>query len=99
MSTWPKATPVRFFLDAGDGPAPVAFVGRLQLPLPLVGRVVDPGDQSDLWLAGFEPPRRKAPGKALRVWRQAYHPLEQQAKDTRALSELDRVLREWGYIR
>jgi arylsulfatase A-like enzyme len=98
VSTWPKAAPVRFDVDSGGHSLPVAFVGPLQLPLALLGRVVDPRERPELWLATTEPARPVASGPHLRVWRQPYH-RSSPASGQRALTELDRVLREWGYIR
>lgn len=99
VATWPPGTPVRVDLvPDGGGPAPVTFVGRLQLPLALSGRLVDPREQPDLWTAAADPGRPPFDGPALRVWRQPYREPRATAS-SRALNELDRVLREWGYIR
>jgi hypothetical protein len=98
VGTWPPGAPARIEVDPGGGPPPVTFVGRLQLPLALAGRLLDPRERPGLWLAGTEPDRPPYPVTALRVWRQPFRE-PKAAASPRALAELDRVLREWGYIR
>jgi hypothetical protein len=59
---------------------------------------VDPRERPELWVAATEPEPPTLAGADLRVWRQPYgEPKSPPA--SRNLSELDRVLREWGYIR
>jgi hypothetical protein len=94
VATWPPAARVRFDVEPFGAQA---FVGRLQLPLALLARAVDPSQRPDLWLAAAEPARPVASGRHLRIWRQAYR--KEQKAGPRSVTELDRVLREWGYIR
>jgi len=98
VATWPPGAPVRIDVDRGSAAPPTSFVGRLQLPLDVLGRLVDPRERSDLWVAAAEPERPPSVGPSLRVWRQPYREPKATAS-SRALNELDRVLREWGYIR
>ena len=98
VSTWPSEAPVRIEVSRRGGPPPVTFVGRLQLPLALLGRVVDPRERPELWVAATEPEPPPFAGPDLRVWRQPYRP-SRSGSASRTLGELDRVLREWGYIR
>ena len=98
VATWPPGAPVRIDVDRGSAAPPTSFVGRLQLPLDILGRLVDPRERSDLWVAAAEPGRPPSVGPSLRVWRQPYREPKATAS-SRALNELDRVLREWGYIR
>ena len=76
----------------------VTFVGRLQLPLPIAGQAVDP--ENDLaFLLAKEPPRARAALRpSLRFWWQSYQRSEHEAV-RREMTDFDRVLREWGYIR
>ena len=97
VATWPPGAPVRIDVNSVNAP-PVTFVGRLQLPLALLGRLVDPRERPDLWVATAEPDRPPSLGPTFRVWRQPYREPVATAP-SRALNELDRVLREWGYIR
>ena len=98
FATWPSGAPVRIDVDRGGAASPVAFVGPLQLPLAVFGRVANPGERPELWVAASEPARQPSPGPDLRVWREPYRAPSVGAS-SRALTELDRVLREWGYIR
>ncbi len=98
VSTWPPGAPVRIDALRGGAPPPVTFVGRLQLPLALLGNVVDPRERPELWVAGAEPDPPPFAGTDLRVWRQPFGE-PKRPHSSRALNELDRVLREWGYIR
>jgi hypothetical protein len=99
VSTWPKDAPVRFELAGQTAPAPAtSFVGPLQLPLAVAGRLVNPAEHAELWRSGVEPPRQPAHGPHWRLWRQPYRP-ESRPGAGPSLTEMDRVLREWGYIR
>jgi hypothetical protein len=97
VATWPPATPFGVDVRAVSGPPPVTFVGPLQLPLDLLGQVVDPREHRRLWLATSAPSEQPGPGPSLALWRQPFRTSERVP--VRALNELDRVLREWGYIR
>ena len=98
VATWPPSAPIRFDVVRDGAAPPVAFAGPLQLPLAVLGRLVDPKDRPELWRATAEPHRQPSSGPALRLWRQPYRK-EEGAGSARAPDELDRVLREWGYIR
>jgi hypothetical protein len=89
---------VRIEASRPGAPPPVTFVGRLQLPLALLGKVVDPRERPDIWVAATEPDAPPFAGPELRVWRQPYRE-PRGLPASGALTELDRVLREWGYIR
>jgi Sulfatase len=97
VATWPPRTPFRVDVQAEEAGPPVTFVGPLQLPLSALGREIDPSEHGALWLAAVEPDREPSPRPSLRIWRQPYRSSERAP--VQALNELDRVLREWGYIR
>jgi hypothetical protein len=98
VGTWPPSAPVRIEATRGGAPPPVTYVGPLQLPLPLLGTVADPRERPELWVAGADPDVPPSAGPGLRVWRQPFR-TPKGPPSSRALNELDRVLREWGYIR
>jgi hypothetical protein len=98
IATWPPSAPIRFDVVRDGAAPPVAFAGPLQLPLAVLGRLVDPKDRPELWRATAEPHRQPSSGPHLRLWRQPYRKEEGEGS-ARAPNELDRVLREWGYIR
>jgi hypothetical protein len=76
----------------------VTFVGPLQLPLPISGQAVDPESDLAFLLATEPPPARSARRPSLRFWWQSYQRSEHEAA-RREMTDFDRVLREWGYIR
>jgi hypothetical protein len=91
VATWPPDAAVRIDVDRGSEPPPVTFVGRLQLPLNLLGRLVDPRERPDLWVAEAEPEAPPSARAALRVWRQPYRGSKAAP---RGLDHLDRAPRE-----
>jgi arylsulfatase A-like enzyme len=95
VATWPPLAPVR--IDAAGGQAPLTFAGRLQLPLPATGARLAPEEQPSFWLTSKEPPERSCDGPCLRLWWQADGGASQAT--TAGAGHLERVLREWGYIR
>jgi hypothetical protein len=96
VSTFPNRAPVR--VEVEGHPDVVTFVGPLQLPLPVSGQAVDPRNDRPFLLAQEPPPARAALRPSLRFWWQSYQRSEQEAA-RREMSDFDRVLREWGYIR
>jgi hypothetical protein len=96
VSTLPPRAPVK--VEVEGHPEIVTFVGPLQLPLPVGGQAIDPGSDLPFLLAEAPPSARNAPGPSLRFWWQSYQRSEHEAA-RREISDFDRVLREWGYIR
>lgn len=78
-------------------PDRVASVGPLQLPLPVLGRTLDPSSRPDLFLAETSPDPRREGKPRLRLWWLA--PAPKDARAPSAISDFQRVLREWGYVR
>ena len=70
----------------------------LQLPLPIAGQAVDPETDLAFLLATDPPPARASVGPSLRFWWQSYQRSEHEAA-RREMTDFDRVLREWGFIR
>jgi hypothetical protein len=99
ITTSPPSTPVRVSV-AGSGPEhPVTLVGPMQLPLDVLGRTIDPRAMPDYFVARTTPPARPETGAALRIWWEPYERGGPADGGDQRLAELDRVLREWGYIR
>ncbi|HJS75332.1 MAG TPA: sulfatase-like hydrolase/transferase [Vicinamibacteria bacterium] len=96
VATLPPRAPVKIEIEGR--PEVVAFVGPLQLPLPVVGRTVDPASDLSFFLAKSAPAARASQGPSLRFWWQSYERSKSEAV-RREMSDFDRVLREWGYIR
>jgi hypothetical protein len=96
VATLPPRAPVRIEIE--ERPEVVAFVGPLQLPLPVAGRMVDPASDLSFFLAKSAPAARASSIPSLRFWWQRYERSESEAV-RREMSDFDRVLREWGYIR
>jgi arylsulfatase A-like enzyme len=96
VSTLPPRAPVKVSVEGR--PDVVTFVGPLQLPLPNANKTVDPVSDLSFLLATEPPPSRASSGPSLRFWWQSYQRFEQEA-DRREITDFDRVLREWGYIR
>ena len=96
VTTLPARAPVSIVPD-GEGEV-LAFVGPAQLPLPDTGRFIDPATRPSFFVADGVPDRRHTEHPSLRLWWQRYGS-NTEGENARALSEFDRVLREWGYIR
>lgn len=99
ITTSPPLAPVRLSVEAGGGPPPIPLVGPLQLPLDVLDRALDPRVRPAYFLSAEPPPPRAEAGPALRIW---WGPYERAGRGTggdRLLADLNRVLREWGYIR
>ncbi len=96
VSTLPPRAPVKIEIEGR--PDAVTFVGPLQLPLPIGGRTVDPASDLSFFLAESPPEPRVALGPGLRFWWQSYRRSADES-GRREMSDFDRVLREWGYIR
>jgi len=96
VSTLPPRAPVKVVVEGH--PEIVTFVGPLQLPLPIGGQAIDPGSDLPFLLAEAPPSPRNAPVPSLRFWWQSYRRSGQEAA-RKEMSDFDRVLREWGYIR
>ncbi len=96
VSTLPPLA--RLKIEVEGHPEIVTFVGPLQLPLPVGGQPIDPGSDLPFLLADAPPSARHTPGPSLRFWWQSYQRSEHEAV-RRQMSDFDRVLREWGYIR
>ena len=96
VSTLPPRARIK--IEVEGHPDIVTFVGPLQLPLPIAGQAVDPESDLGFLLANVPPPARAAAVPSLRFWWQSYQRSEQEAA-RRELTDFDRVLREWGYIR
>jgi arylsulfatase A-like enzyme len=98
VTTWPVVTPVTVEVRSeGARPSPLAFVGPLQLPVPALFRRLDRSSDPSLWVSVGEPPDPPAGSRLPRLWWQPYRPAVRTP--VRGISDLDRVLREWGYIR
>jgi hypothetical protein len=100
VATEPEAAPVRIEVFDADGrPASAPFVlGPLGLPLPLGGKPLDPRAEASLLDANGPPDRRGALASRMAVWRQSYQPAT-EARTDQVLADMNRVLREWGYVR
>ena len=96
VSTLPPRAPVKIEIEGR--PDVVTFAGPLQLPLPIGDRPVDPARDLSFFLADSPPSPRAARGPGLRFWWQSYQRSEDDG-GRREMSDFDRVLREWGYIR
>ncbi|HXV59511.1 MAG TPA: sulfatase-like hydrolase/transferase [Vicinamibacteria bacterium] len=96
VSTNPPRAPVRIHVRGREGV--VAFAGPHQLPLQIAESAIDPA--RDSWLLASEtiPVLRPTTVPALRFWWQT-HRSANAAETATALSDFDRVLREWGYVR
>ena len=99
VSTRPERVPVRveFEPEAGASP-PLVFVGPLQVPVAVLGQTLDPSEQPDLLVSPGDPGGPPAPDPHLRLWWQPYRGAA-DADGGPSATDLDRVLREWGYIR
>jgi len=96
VSTLPPRARVK--IEVEGHPDVVTFVGPLQLPLPIAGQAIDPKSDLTFLLANEPPPARAALRPSLRFWWQSYQRSEHEAA-RREMTDFDRVLREWGYIR
>jgi hypothetical protein len=96
VSTLPPRAAVK--VEVEDHPDIVTFIGPLQLPLPVGGQAIAPENDLPFLLAEATPSARNTPGPSLRFWWQSYQRSEHEAT-RRQMSDFDRVLREWGYIR
>jgi hypothetical protein len=99
VATDPHDAPVSVTLAATSGAASdlPLFLGPLQLPLEIAGRPLHPRRDPALLYAREEP--GAASGAGLRLWWQPYRVAPEGAGAREALSEINRVLREWGYVR
>jgi hypothetical protein len=97
VSTLPPLARVK--VEVEGHPEIVTFVGPLQLPLPIGGQAIDPGSDLPFLLAEATPSARNTPGPSLRFWWQSYQRFEHETARRQMMSDFDRVLREWGYIR
>lgn len=96
VSTLPPRARVK--VEVEGHPDVVTFVGPLQLPLPISGQAVDPENDLAFLLAKESPPFRATVEPSLRFWWQSYQRSEHESA-RREMTDFDRVLREWGYIR
>jgi hypothetical protein len=97
VTTSPPLARVRVqALDVGA--RPTVFVGPQQLPLDLLDREVNPRANRDYFVAAVPPDARRMPVPSLRLWWQSARGAERREQGV-VLSELNRVLREWGYVR
>jgi hypothetical protein len=97
VATDPPDASVSVEVHPAGAPATVPlFLGPLQLPLAIADRPLHPRRDAALVFAREEP--RAAPGAGLRLWWQPYRPPE-EAASREFLNEINRVLREWGYVR
>jgi hypothetical protein len=97
VSTWPPLTPVRVEVAGPAIAVSRTFVGKLQLPLPVLGERIDPARPEGFWLASSVPSPPAAEAPSLRVWWQTYR--SDATGPAWGITDMDRVLREWGYIR
>ena len=72
------------------------FVGPLQLPLP--SDTYDPELRPSFFVTDAVPSGHDTSHPAIRLWWQCYGAVPADGSG-KALSDFDRVLREWGYIR
>jgi Sulfatase len=99
IATSPARARVRISLEIDGKPAnPLTLVGPMQIPLSIAGRWVDPGERPHFFVSSGAPPQRAAGQPALRLWWQP-NGAPGWGAGAPVLSEFDRVLREWGYIR
>jgi hypothetical protein len=100
IATSPPLTPITIDLELHPGrPEPIAFIGPMQLPLDVLGRRLDPRQDSFLYVSEESPSRRTSPRPAIRYWWQPYSRTLAEGQEGEENMDFDRVLREWGYIR
>ncbi len=98
VTTLPPNAPLHVEADYEGGErSSLGFVGPLQIPIEL-NQWMDPQSERQMVLSDKVPEFRSTERQALRFWWQP-HLDRDTSVDVRRLSELDRVLREWGYIR
>jgi Sulfatase len=96
VSTLPERARVR--IEVAGRPDILTFVGAMQLPLPVAGVSIDPSRDETFLLAERPPPPRDSTLPSVRLWWEPFRTSDDGAT-TRQLTDFDRVLREWGYIR
>ena len=99
ITTSPASVPVRVSADVAGGGRPVVLVGPMQLPLDVLGGAVDPRSRPAYFVSAQVPSPRPEAGPALRMWWDPYERAEPSTGGDHLLADLNRVLREWGYIR
>jgi hypothetical protein len=97
VATEPALSPVRIE-TVQDGSPPLVFVGRWQLPMDVLGRDLAPASAKEYFVAATEPERRASADRNLRIWWQPAS-VSRDKEQPGLLIELNRVLREWGYVR
>jgi hypothetical protein len=97
VATEPPLSPVRIETVQAV-PRPLVFVGRWQLPMDVLGRDLAPASAKDYFVAAAEPERRASADRNLRIWWQPAS-VSRDKEQPGLLIELNRVLREWGYVR
>jgi hypothetical protein len=100
VATSPPLTPITIDLETPDGgPAPLTFIGPLQLPLDVWGQSLNPRQDPSLFIADERPRQRTTTHPAIRYWWQPFSTALAAGQDEHENMDFDRVLREWGYIR
>jgi hypothetical protein len=95
VTTLPADAPVA--VRVVEAPEALRFVGPMQLPVNVDGPL-DPKMRPSFLLTNSIPARRDTKLPAVRLWWQSYGSKSTEGLSG-ALSDFDRVLREWGYIR
>ena len=100
FSTLPARAPVRVFIENHGEPVDtVRFIGPMQLPLDTAGRAIAPDERPSFFVSDNTPTLRKTDAPALQIWWHPYGVATSPDDGANPLSDFDRVLREWGYIR
>ena len=100
VSTLPARVPVRVFIENDGKPVDtVSFIGPMRLPLDTAGRAIAPDERPSFFVSDKTPTLRKTDAPTLGLWWHPYGVATSTADAKKALSDFDRVLREWGYIR
>jgi hypothetical protein len=98
VATDPETAPVTVKVASQDGARlelPL-FLGPLQIPVAASGRPIRPREDHELLVARGTPDPQ--PGDGLRLWWQPYGAVAVAVRE-QSPSDIDRVLREWGYVR
>ena len=77
----------------------VSFIGPMQLPLDTAGRAIAPDECPSFFVSDKTPTLRKTDAPALQIWWHPYGVATSPDDGANPLTDFDRVLREWGYIR
>ncbi len=96
VSTVPQRAKIR--IEVEGRPDVLTFVGPMQLPLRVAGESIDPSRDRKFLFSERPPAPRESSVPALRLWWEGFRTSD-EGETASQLTDFDRVLREWGYIR